>query len=190
VSVRAGDGLLITPAAALADVRPADLVAVALDASELPPAAPREAWLHLRVYARRPDVTAIARAQPPAAFAVAAVTTALRPFYGQACWLGASVPVHDDARLLRSPDLADAAAATLGDADAMLLRGNGAVAVGKRPGLAATRMVLLAAACEAWLAASACGPVRPLTGAEVDSWRSVHSELLPRLWRHLEATHD
>jgi HCOMODA/2-hydroxy-3-carboxy-muconic semialdehyde decarboxylase len=142
------------------------------------------------VYARRPDVTALARAQPPAAFAAAAATTALRPLYGQASWLGRTVPVHDDARLLRSPDLADAAAAALGTADALLLRGNGALTTGSGPGTAVARMWLLSAACRAWLAVAACGPVRSLTDAEVDSWRTVHSELLPRLWHHLETAGD
>jgi HCOMODA/2-hydroxy-3-carboxy-muconic semialdehyde decarboxylase len=188
VSARDGDQMLITPAAALEGVQGADLVAVSLDASALPAGAPAESWIHLRVYAARPDVAAIARAQPPDAFAAAAVATALRPLHGQASWLGRVVPVHDDARLLRSAELANAAAAALGGGDAMLLRGNGAVTTGSSPGLAVARMWLLAAACRAWLTATAAGPIRPLTDAEVDSWRAVQGELLPRLWGHLRHT--
>ncbi len=185
VSARHGDQMLITPAAALDEVRSGDLVAVALDATALPAGAPAESWLHLSVYASRPDVTAIARAQPPATFAAAAATSALPPLYGQASWLGRAVPVHDDARLVRARDLGDAAARTLGDADAVLLRGNGAATTATAPGLAVARMWLLSAACHAWLVATASGPVRPLTGAEVDAWRAVQGDLLPRLWRHL-----
>jgi hypothetical protein len=33
------------------------------------------------------------------------VLTELPVLHGQACWLGANVPVHDDARLLRSAEL-------------------------------------------------------------------------------------
>jgi ribulose-5-phosphate 4-epimerase/fuculose-1-phosphate aldolase len=185
VSVRAGDHMLITPAAPLGGVRATDLVGVPLDATVLPAGSPGESWLHLSVYARRPDVGAVARAQPPAAFPVAAVTTALRPLHGQACWLGRCVPVHDDARLLREPALAEAAAGTLGSGAALLLRGNGAATTATNPGLAVARMWLLSAACQAWLSAAASGPVRSLTDAEIDAWRSVEGDLLPRLWRHL-----
>ncbi len=202
VSARAGAAMLITPAADLAGVGPADLIEVDLAAAALPAGAPAEAWVHLRVYAARPDVSAIARAQPPAAFAAAAVaapsaataasafpatavTAELPPLHGQACWLGRTVPVHDQACLLRSSSLADAAARDLGESDALLLRGNGALTCGLTPGLAVTRMWLLAAACDTWLAASRSGTPRPLGAAEIESWRAVQDELLPRLWRHL-----
>ena len=190
VSARIAGRMIITPAADLAAVRVADLIEVDLAATALPPGAPAEAWAHLRVYAARPDVHAIARAQPPAAFAVSAVTANLPPVYGQACWLGpgAGVPVHEPGRLLRSAVLADDAARTLGRSDALLLRGNGAISCGTSPGRAVTRMWLLAAACDAWLAASACGTPRPMDPGEIESWRAVEAELLPRLWQHLVRT--
>jgi HCOMODA/2-hydroxy-3-carboxy-muconic semialdehyde decarboxylase len=186
VSARVGDDLLITPAAPLAGVRDTDLIRVPLDATTLPPGAPGESWLHLSIYGRRPDVGAIARAQPPATFPVAAATTALPPLHGQACWLGRSIPVHDDARLLRERVLADAAAETLGGGAALLLRGNGAATTATSPGLAVARMWLLSAACQAWLSAAASGPVRALTDAEIDAWQAVEGDLLPRLWRHVQ----
>ena len=185
VSARAGARILITPAADLAEVSPADLVEVDLAATSLPAGAPAETWAHLRVYAGRPEVGAIARAQPPPAFAVAAVATELPLLHGQACWLGRTVPVHDEASLLRSLDLADAAARRLGESDALLLRGNGALTCGATPGHAAVRMWLLTMACQAWLAASASGTPRLMTAAEIESWRAVQDELLPRLWQHL-----
>ncbi len=185
VSQRAGDRMLITPAADLACVTASDLLEVGLAATSLPAGAPAEAWAHLRVYAARPDVAAVARAQPPAAFAAAAATAALPLLHGQACWLGATVPVHQDARLLRSAALAAAAAVTLGRSDALLLRGNGALTCGAAPGHAVARMWLLTAACEAWLAAAAAGPPRLMDAGEAESWRAVQDELLPRLWLHL-----
>jgi len=192
VSVRAGSAMLITPATDLADVTQANLVEVDLWTPSLPRGAPAEAWAHLAVYAGRPDVQAIARAQPPAAFAAAAALSGracgvpvLPLLHGQACWLGERVPVHQDARLLRSPDLAAAAAATLGPSDALLLRGNGGLTCGASPGLAAARMWLLSAACQTWLAAAACGTPLPMEPAEAASWRAVAGELLPRLWNRL-----
>ncbi|MCW2908082.1 MAG: decarboxylase protein, partial [Actinomycetia bacterium] len=94
VSARAGTAMLITPAADLAMVTGAGVVQVPLAAAALPPGAPAEAWAHLALYRARPDAAAIVRAQPPGAFAAAAVTTALPVLHGQAAWLGASVPVH------------------------------------------------------------------------------------------------
>jgi HCOMODA/2-hydroxy-3-carboxy-muconic semialdehyde decarboxylase len=186
VSARVGDRMVITPAAALAGVKADELVAVALDATTLPAGAPAESWIHLNIYRVRPDVSAIARAQPPEAFAAAAAAGAgLPPLHGQAAWVGRFIPVYDDARLLRSSELAGSAAASLGDSDGLLLRGNGAVTTAAEPGLAVARMWLLAAACRTWLAATSAGAVHPLTEIEIDSWRAVQGELLPRLWRHL-----
>lgn len=107
------------------------------------------------------------------------------PLYGQAAWLGERVPVHNGAALLRTAELAGRAAGRLAAGEALLLRGNGALTLGVAPGLAAARMWLLSAACEAYLAARAAGPVTALSAAEIASWRAVSSELLPRLWQHL-----
>ena len=153
-------------------------------AGQLRPGVPAEAWIHLALYRARPDVAAIARAQPPSAFAAAATATSLVPWHGQAAWLGESVPVHDSATLLRTPELAERAARSLGPGEALLLRGNGAVTLGATPGLAVARMWLLSAACEVYLAARG-GPVTPLSAEEIASWRAVGGELLPRLWQHL-----
>ena len=195
VSARAGESMLITPAADLAGVTASGVIEVplaagALPAGTLPAGAPAEAWAHLALYRARPDAAAIARAQPPGAFAVAAAVTMMVPLHGQAAWLGESVPVYDDAALLRSPDQAERAARCLPAGEALLLRGNGAVTLGATPGLAVARMWLLAAACDVYLAALAAAganPVTPLSAGEIASWRAVGGELLPRLWQHLRS---
>ena len=185
VSARSGAAMLITPAADLAGVTGPGVIEVPLTATALPPGAPAEAWAHLALYQARRDAGAIARAQPPGAFAAAAVTAALPALHGQGAWLGASVPVHDSALLLRSADLAARAARSLPEGEALLLRGNGALTLGATPGIAVTRMWLLSVACDTFLAARPAGPVQPLSAAEITSWRAVQDELLPRLWQHL-----
>ena len=199
VSARAGEAMLITPAADLAGVTADRMVEVPLGirAGPLPPGAPAEAWAHLALYRARPDAAAIARAQPPTAFAAAAAVSVMVPLHGQAAWLGESVPVYDDAALLRSAELAERAARCLPDGEALLLRGNGGLTLGAAPGLAVARMWLLGAACGVYLkalAASGANPVTPLSAGEIASWRAVSSELLPRLWEHLRrragAGHD
>ncbi|HET9966694.1 MAG TPA: class II aldolase/adducin family protein [Streptosporangiaceae bacterium] len=200
VSARAGGAMLITPAADLARVTADLVVEVPLGTREgpLPAGAPAEAWAHLALYQARPDAAAIARAQPPDAFAAAAAVSVMVPLHGQAAWLGESVPVHDDATLLRSAEQAERAARCLPDGEALLLRGNGALTLGVTPGLAVARMWLLAAACDVYLKAltasgqtlsglrpSRAKPITPLSAGEIASWRAVSGELLPRLWEHL-----
>ena len=185
VSARAEDAMLITPAGDLARVTASEVVRVPLTATPpLPAGVPAEAWVHLALYRARPDAAAIARAQPVSGFAAAATTTSLVPLHGQAAWLGESIPVHDSATLLRSPELAERAASSLSPGEALLLRGNGAITLGATPGLAVARMWVLAAACEVYLAARGA-PVTPLSADEIASWRAVGGELLPRLWQHL-----
>ena len=186
VSLRQGNTVQVTPPADLATVGEDDLVTVPLDAAELPAGAPPETWLHLAIYRRRPDIVAIARAQPESLFAAAAVTDELRPLHGQACWLGARVPVHPVPRLVRTPELAAKAADSLGDADALLLRGNGGVAVGTTPGQAVARMWLLEAACRVWLQAQRAGAPELLDEDDITSWRAAQGPLLERLWQHLK----
>lgn len=186
VSARTSPGSYeITGAGDLAELGDHQRTTVVLGGAELPPGAPGEAWLHSAVYAARPDVGAVVRAQPVAAFAAASVTDVLLPLHGQAAWLGAAVPVHRPSRLLRSAELAGAAAATLGAAHAMLLRGNGAVTVGPDPAAAATRMHLLAVACDVWLRARAAGDPEPLSAEDAAAWGAAGEDLLPRLWAHL-----
>jgi HCOMODA/2-hydroxy-3-carboxy-muconic semialdehyde decarboxylase len=191
VSARAGASMLITPAADLARVTGASVLEVPLEVTAdgtLPAGVPAEAWAHLALYQARPDAAAIARAQPASAFAAAATARSLVPLHGQAAWLGESVPVHDGAALLRSPERAQSAARSLPAGEALLLRGNGALTLGATPGIAVARMWLLSATCDVYLAASAAAdPARPtpLSGDEVASWRAVRDELLPRLWEHL-----
>ena len=185
VSARRGDRVLITPAIDLSLATADTLLELPLGTDALPPAAPGEAWVHLAVYQARPDVTAIARAQPEAAFAIGAVTSRISPLHGQGAMLGEAVPVHDDARLMRSPDIARPAARTLGHADALVLRGNGAVTTGTTPGHAVARMWLLDITCRLHLAARQAGTSTALAPGEIASWRAAAPPLLDRLWAYL-----
>ena len=185
VSARRGDRVLITPAIDLSLATTDTILELPLGTDALPPDAPGEAWVHLAVYQARPDVTAIARAQPEAAFAIGAVTSRIPPLHGQGAMLGEEVPVHDDARLMRSADIARPAALTLGRADALVLRGNGAVTTGTTPGHAVARMWLLDTTCRLHLAARQAGTSTALTPGEIAAWRAAAPPLLDRLWAYL-----
>jgi ribulose-5-phosphate 4-epimerase/fuculose-1-phosphate aldolase len=180
-------GLAITPPVPLGGAGEGDAI-VTVDAGEagdLPAGAPKEAWIHLAIYARRPDVRGICRAQPPAVAATAAAGLEILALHGQGAFLGSPVAVHDHAALIRDRASGVAVAEALGDGDAVVLRGNGAVTVGRSPGEAAARMVVLEASARLNLAAAAAGGRVALRPDELAAWRAVAPEILGRLWAHL-----
>jgi len=190
VSARQADSFLITPPVPLGTLTAdATLLSVPLDSAALPPGVPPEAWLHAAVYRSRPDVGAIARAQPAAATAVAASGRPLRALHGQGVLAGREVPVHPDARLARTQPAGRAIAVSLGDAVSVLLRGNGAVTTGNHPGVAAARMWALEASAALNLPLLTLVDVPGLSAAEVEHWEAVSDELLERVWIHLRSRH-
>jgi HCOMODA/2-hydroxy-3-carboxy-muconic semialdehyde decarboxylase len=118
-----------------------------------------------------------------------ATTIGIVPLHGQGALLGARVPVHDDARLVRSADLGGRVAAALGAAPAVLLRGNGAVTTGTDIGQAVARMWLLERSAEMNRDARSAGDVRELYPDEVAAWQDVGDEILGRVWIYLRDTH-
>jgi ribulose-5-phosphate 4-epimerase/fuculose-1-phosphate aldolase len=187
VSVRDGEQALMTPPTPMAAVSSeAQLVALPLgEIEELPPAVAKEAWVHWAIYRARPEVGAICRAQPQSPLAVAAVADELPALLGQGAIAGAPVPVFPDSRLVRQRERAEELAATLGDSDSLIMRGNGALTTASTPGRALARMVLLERSADVYLRAAAVGTPRPLSAEEASAWQGAGEELLERLWQHL-----
>ncbi len=98
-----------------------------------------ERFIHAEIYRARPDVNAIVHCHAPDLIPFAAAGVALRPLYHMSSFLGAGVPVFDIHKaanastdmLIRTPDLGKALARSLGPHPAALMRGHGAVIVGK-----------------------------------------------------------
>ena len=182
----AEDRVLITPPMPLGRLTAeADWTELDLGADELPVGVPREAWIHLTIARRRPDVGAICRAQPPVATALGAAGVSIVPLHGQGAFVGPRVPVFDDAVLVRDEARAEALAERLGTAPALLLRGNGAVTVGADIGEAVARMWVLEASARMNSVAAAAGTPTPLSDDEQAAWRSVADEILGRIWADL-----
>jgi len=177
---------LLTPPRAL-DALSADdlLVTLDLDAPELPDGAPGEAWMHWAIYRSRPDVRAICRGQPPSSHPIGALGGPFRPIHGQGAWVSSTLVVFDDARLVRTRAAGEQLAARLADQDAIILRGNGALAVGASVAEAATRLWLLEASARYILQARAAGMPQELSDEEIAAWRLAAPDLMARLWEHL-----
>jgi ribulose-5-phosphate 4-epimerase/fuculose-1-phosphate aldolase len=84
-----------------------------------------EFWIHARIYAARADVGAVAHVHSPACVALGQLGQTVRPLHNSAAGFEAGVPVYERAGLIRSRELGDQVAATLGGCRAMLLRGHG-----------------------------------------------------------------
>lgn len=187
VTARLGtDRLLITPPVPLGSLRPdMTFTELPVGADELPPGTPREAWIHTAVAAARPDAGAICRAQPSVATAVTAADLPIRPLHGQGAFCDARVPVFDDAVLVRERARGIALAQRLTRSPVLVMRGNGAVTVGRNVGEAVALMWVLEASARMNRDAASAGRPRPLPDDEQEAWRSVAPELLDRIWAYL-----
>jgi L-ribulose-5-phosphate 4-epimerase len=85
-----------------------------------------ELWIHARIYAARPDVGGVAHVHSPACVALGQIGQPLRVLHNSASILADGVPLFERVGLIRTRELGDQVAATLGQRRAMLLRGHGA----------------------------------------------------------------
>jgi HCOMODA/2-hydroxy-3-carboxy-muconic semialdehyde decarboxylase len=183
------DSFLITPPKPLGSLEPDEsLLEVSLAEDELPEGVPGEAWIHWAIYKSRSDVGGICRAQPPISTAVTSAGMPIRPLHGQGAFLGEEVPVYDDARLIRGREAGEALAGDLGDAGGIIMRGNGAVTVGKSVGAAVARMWVLEVSAEINRTAASVGTPRALSEEEFSYWESVSEEILERIWSYLKTS--
>ena len=113
---------------------------------------PLEAPAHAAIYAARPDVGAIVRVHPPSVV-VAGLSGELPPVTHGLAGLSGEVALLDDPQLVDGPERAAAAAAALGAADCLLMRANGALAVGADLATACVRAWFLEERARVWLAA-------------------------------------
>ena len=131
LSVRDGDGFIITPAAlAYADTTEADLVRVAADGTATGRHRPSSEWqLHAAIYGARSDVHAVIHTHSPRATALACARRGIPPFHYMALLAGGDVRCAEHATF-GTAALAQNCVAALADRRAVLLANHGVVAVG------------------------------------------------------------
>ena len=177
-------GFALTSTGPLLDADPEDVLELDDEGSVLSgERCPIEAPLHAAVYGARPDVGAICRTHSRHAAAWACRGEPPPLIHGLGGLSGA-VTVHDSAQLISDEAAAGKVAASLGDADCVLLRANGAVCTAADlPRVVIRAWFLEDRALVADLAPSA----RQLTGGELRE-RSQHFEAeAARAWRWLQA---
>jgi HCOMODA/2-hydroxy-3-carboxy-muconic semialdehyde decarboxylase len=163
-----------------------DLAGRRLPGNESLPA-PLETPMHLAIYNARPDVNAICRTHSPYAVSVGAVAGSVPCLHGFSLMLGRDVPVHMDIDLIHSVEQAQALARTLGSGGACLIRGNGALAVGRDISHAIVHAIYLEQACRiyAQVGAAAGAAARARVGnAEFCARNRWHENEVVRAWAY------
>jgi L-fuculose-phosphate aldolase len=180
VSVRLRDGsIVVTPSGmSKVDVTPDDLVLVdgegrVLEGKGNPSS---ELRMHLRIYERRADVSAVVHAHPPTAtgFAVAGESF-MAPVLPEVILQMGEVPIVRYATP-GTADLADSFVPYLARHDAFLMANHGATTVGPTLEVAHQRMESLEHAARIILAARMLGRVNELSPADVKALRASREE--------------
>jgi L-fuculose-phosphate aldolase len=180
VSVRLHDGsIVVTPSGmSKVDVTPDDLVLVdregrVLDGKGNPSS---ELRMHLRIYERRADVSAVVHAHPPTAtgFALAGESF-MAPVLPEVILQMGEVPIVRYATP-GTADVADSFDPYLAGHDAFLMANHGATTVGPTLGVAHQRMESLEHAARIVLTARMLGTVHELSPADVKALRASREE--------------
>jgi L-ribulose-5-phosphate 4-epimerase len=138
---------LITPRKNFKEIGPDEIEVVDFEGRKLTAnsayRAPNELFIHACVYRARPEVASVARTQAEyvEAFGVAGVP--IRPTHDFGAILMGPTPVHDEPRLVTTPARGEALVAALGARNALMLRGNGCLVLGRSVPEAVVRAVFL-----------------------------------------------
>lgn len=90
-----------------------------------------EVRTHQAIYRLRPDVGAVCRTTPLTVIALSTQKVTPRPRHGMGAYFAPAPPLWDDARLVHDDESAARLAAMLALAPAIVMRGNGAITVGR-----------------------------------------------------------
>jgi HCOMODA/2-hydroxy-3-carboxy-muconic semialdehyde decarboxylase len=148
VSARDGNGILITATSPLGAATAGDVhwLDPEGNAPESATDIPLEVPMHLAIYALRADVNAICRTHSPAAV-IAGARGEVPPIGHGLGGLAGEVGVSDRTDLVTDRAAGEQVAGDLGQADCLLIRANGAIAVGADLGQAVVRARYLEERC-------------------------------------------
>ncbi len=130
---------------------------------------PSELAIHTEIYRARPEVRSVAHFHhDPTTMFTMADDCPLVAVKNHASRWASGVPVHPDPSHMATADQGRALAATLGEADAALLRGHGEVVVAEDVLTLFADVIHFVENADALAIAARLGPVVPLTAAECD----------------------
>jgi len=157
-------------------------------AGALPDGVLGEVRCHQQIYRRRSDVNGICRTFLRDVMTLSTMRLTPRARHGFGSYFAPAPPLWDDAALLRSDEAAERLAETLGDARAIVMRGNGAIMTGASVEESIVMAFFLEEAAKTELAVLAAGdrvtPVE-MTEAEADARAVSSGRIFERMWDYL-----
>ncbi|MFT3763005.1 MAG: class II aldolase/adducin family protein [Pseudoxanthomonas sp.] len=177
---------LVAPSRPLGLVEPDESCTVVPLDGPLPEGVLPEVRVHREIYRLRPDVGGVARVQPPKTMSLSALGRTPQPCHGFGSYFHPQPPLWDDPLLLRDDARAVELAQALGDARAIVMRGNGAVLAGDSLPMATVLAWYLEDAARVELDCLAAGlpPVR-FSAAQSAARATWNGRLLERMWDYL-----
>lgn len=167
-------------------VQPDDAGTVVPIDAPLPEGVLPEVRIHREIYRARPDVDGVARVQPPRLMSLGALGRTPAACHGFGSYFHPRPPLWDDPLLVRSDPQAAGLARALGDARAIVMRGNGAVLAGESLEAAVVLAWYLEDAARVELDCLSTGlePVR-FSDEQSSARATWNGRLLERMWDYL-----
>ena len=147
-----------------------------------------EVRIHQQIYRRRPEVGGVCRTMSPHVMSLSTMRRTPRARHGFGSYFAPMPPLWDDPLLLRSDEQAQQLAETLGDARAIVMRGNGAVTAGESLEQAVVFAWYLEDAARVELDVLRCGgadTAPTLTPEEVEVRAVGTGRIYERMWDYL-----
>ena len=155
-----------------------------------------ELWIHARIYKARPDVGGIVHAHPPACVCLTQIGEPHRVVHNQGGPFFGALAEYDRIGLIRSRQLGDALARTLGGGIAVMMRGHGitTVAADVRTATVAACFLEESAELQLRMLAAAGGDarrVRAFTREEAERLSDqLSAPIVERAWEYYAALVD
>lgn len=175
----------------LAGVGMDDLVAVSLDGRQVAGTGPvhSEIWLHLGIYAARPDVGCVVHSHSQPVVALSAAEAQWPVIDQYSAELSVGMRYYDRSGLIVTPELGASLAGALGDGRTCILRCHGALVADESVEAAVVGMVELKRAVEIQLMARCLGSLRSMPETDLVPMRQRFSQQkasrVGRMWSHL-----
>ena len=182
------DSFLVCAPRPMGLVRPGEAGTVVPVEGPLPAGVLGEVRIHQQIYAARPEVGGVCRTMPPSVMALATLRATPSPRHGFGTYFAPRPPLWDDIQLLRSDEQARQLTEQLGNAPAIVMRGNGAVVAAETLEKAVGLTWYLEDAARIELAVRACGDQGAIISAEECAVRATsEGRIFERMWEHLTA---
>lgn len=182
------DHFIVSPPKPLGLVGAEDVPVIVHMQRPLPADALPEVLAHQYIYRQRGDVHGIARFQSPHLTALSTLGLTPRARHGFGTYFAPGAPLHEDPRLVRDSASAQTLVGELGAARAVVMRGNGAVAVGASIEEAIVMAWYLEDSARVELAVLGTGlEGRVLTLEETKDRAVISGRIVERMWDWLTA---